>query len=75
MPGRTEERVILVDPTDCEIGTEEKLRAHQNGQLHRAFSVFIFGPGDTMLLQRRSLGKYHSGGALVQRVLQSSPPG
>ncbi|MGH7575085.1 MAG: isopentenyl-diphosphate Delta-isomerase [Longimicrobiales bacterium] len=58
----TAERVVLVDPSDNQIGTEEKLRAHQTGQLHRAFSVFVFHPSGDVLLQKRATDKYHSGG-------------
>lgn len=57
-----EERVILVDANDREIGTEEKLRAHERGTLHRAFSVFVFDDRGRVLLQRRAAGKYHSAG-------------
>lgn len=56
------EMVILVDPQDREIGTEEKLKAHRDGKLHRAFSVFVFNPKGEMLLQQRAFNKYHSGG-------------
>ena len=57
------ESVILVDKNDVEIGTEEKMKAHQNGGiLHRAFSVFIFNGRGEMLLQQRAEGKYHCGG-------------
>ncbi|WP_420581412.1 isopentenyl-diphosphate Delta-isomerase [Reichenbachiella sp.] len=56
------EEVVLVDELDNEIGTSEKLAAHKNGQLHRAFSIFIFNTKGEMLLQRRTLDKYHSGG-------------
>jgi len=56
------ERVILVDKNDREIGTEEKLAAHRDGALHRALSVFVLDDAGRLLLQRRSLGKYHSGG-------------
>ena len=61
-PGDVEERVILVDEFDREIGTEEKQRAHRGGRQHRAFSVFVFDREGTLLLQRRALTKYHSGG-------------
>jgi len=54
--------VILVDENDKEIGIEEKMKAHQEGKLHRAFSVFIFNSSGKMLLQKRANGKYHSGG-------------
>jgi len=54
------EHVILVDTDDREIGTEEKLAAHQMpGQLHRAMSVFVFGTDGRLLLQRRSAQKHH----------------
>ncbi|MFE9533650.1 isopentenyl-diphosphate Delta-isomerase [Streptomyces sp. NPDC006691] len=53
----------LVDESGNTIGTAEKLSAHQApGQLHRAFSVFLFDPAGRLLLQRRALGKYHSPG-------------
>ena len=65
-----EEYVILVDQNDCEIGIQEKIKAHQYGQLHRAFSVFIFSKhyrgnhfeNSKLLLQQRQKNKYHSGG-------------
>lgn len=56
------EEVVLVDELDQVIGTSEKLEAHKTGQLHRAFSVFIFNHKGEMLLQKRALDKYHSGG-------------
>ena len=58
----TEEKVILVDENDKPIGTMGKLEVHQKGQLHRAFSVFIFNDKGELLLQRRALSKYHSAG-------------
>jgi len=56
------ELVILVDPGDREIGSARKLSVHRAGQLHRAFSVFVFDRRGQMLLQRRAQTKYHSGG-------------
>ncbi len=56
------ERVVLVDPDDREIGTEEKLAAHRRGLLHRAVSAFLFDAAGRQLLQRRGAGKYHSAG-------------
>jgi len=60
------EQIILVDEHNREIGQAEKLAAHQQNLLHRAFSVFIFRetPSATreLLLQQRALHKYHSGG-------------
>src|SRR4051812_6447330 len=57
-----EERVVLVDRNDREIGTEEKMRAHEAGVLHRAVSVFVFDFHGRVLLQRRARQKYHSAG-------------
>lgn len=56
------EQVILVNLEDEQIGVMEKMEAHQLGLLHRAFSVFLFNDKGEMLLQRRALSKYHSGG-------------
>ncbi|MCX4885267.1 isopentenyl-diphosphate Delta-isomerase [Streptomyces sp. NBC_00847] len=53
----------LVDEDGVTIGTAEKLAAHQPpGQLHRAFSVFLFDERGRLLLQQRAQGKYHSPG-------------
>ncbi|MBI3218718.1 MAG: isopentenyl-diphosphate Delta-isomerase [Bacteroidetes bacterium] len=56
------EHVILVDEADREIGTMEKLEAHQKGLLHRAFSILVFNSSGEMLIQKRAKTKYHSGG-------------
>ena len=55
------ETVVLVNEQDEVIGSMEKMEAHQKGLLHRAFSVFIHQNGK-ILLQQRSLNKYHSSG-------------
>ncbi|MFJ3659508.1 isopentenyl-diphosphate Delta-isomerase [Streptomyces sp. NPDC090119] len=62
--GTTESILLeLVDENGVTIGTAEKLAAHQPpGQLHRAFSVFLFDERGRLLLQQRALGKYHSPG-------------
>jgi isopentenyl-diphosphate delta-isomerase len=57
-----EEQVILVDADDQPQGLMSKEAAHRSGMLHRAFSVFVFNDTGEWLLQRRALGKYHSGG-------------
>lgn len=58
--------VVLVDKNDRVIGKEEKLVAHREKKLHRAFSIFVFfdngqSPHE-VLIQQRNLLKYHSGG-------------
>ncbi|SKB92157.1 isopentenyl-diphosphate delta-isomerase [Soonwooa buanensis] len=55
-----EERVVLVNPQDEILGLMEKMQAHENALLHRAFSVFLFNDKGEMLLQQRAAGKYHS---------------
>ncbi|PKR82166.1 isopentenyl-diphosphate delta-isomerase [Brumimicrobium salinarum] len=54
--------VVLVDEEDNELGTMEKLQAHQEGRLHRAFSVVIFNDQNEMLIHRRAKDKYHCEG-------------
>ena len=56
-----EDRLILIDYNDKEIGEGLKTEVHQKGLLHRAFSIFIFNK-DKLLIQRRADGKYHSAG-------------
>jgi isopentenyl-diphosphate delta-isomerase len=56
------EQVLLVDENDQEIGIMEKMQAHREGLLHRAFSVLIFNSKNELLLQKRAVKKYHSGG-------------
>jgi isopentenyl-diphosphate delta-isomerase len=56
------ERVVLVDERDVEVGSAAKLEAHRTGVLHRAFSVFVVNSAGELLLQRRAPTKYHTGG-------------
>lgn len=57
-----EEKVILVNETDEQLGLMGKMEAHEKGVLHRAFSVFVFNKSGQLLLQQRALDKYHSPG-------------
>ncbi len=57
-----EDRVILVNENDIEMGVECKLVAHRSGKLHRAISIFVFDANNRLLLQKRASTKYHSGG-------------
>jgi isopentenyl-diphosphate delta-isomerase len=57
-----EQLLVLVNEHDEPIGLMEKMEVHQKALLHRAFSVFLFNSKGEMLLQRRALEKYHSGG-------------
>lgn len=69
------ERVILVDEKDIESGSEEKLKAHEEGKLHRAFSVFIFNSRGGLLLQKRASSKYHCGGLWSNTCCSHPRPG
>jgi hypothetical protein len=51
-----QEQLILVNEHDEAVGVEEKITAHLNGALHRAFSVFI--------LTRSASSFYRKGPAL-----------
>lgn len=67
--------VILVNEQDEWLGTMEKLEAHQKGLLHRAFSVFIVNDQRELLLQQRSLNKYHSAGLWSNACCSHPMPG
>jgi len=55
-----EEKVILVNERDEQIGLMPKLEAHEKAQLHRAFSIFILNSKNEVMLQQRASQKYHS---------------
>ena len=70
-----QEKVILVDETDQPVGVMEKMAAHREARLHRAFSVFIFNSRGDMLLQQRALEKYHSAGLWTNACCSHPRPG
>ena len=55
-----EEKVVLVDEDDNQIGLMPKMEAHLKGKLHRAFSIIIFNSDRKILLQKRASTKYHT---------------
>jgi isopentenyl-diphosphate delta-isomerase len=67
--------VVLVNDSDEQVGTMEKMEAHRKGLLHRAFSVFVFNNAGEMLLQQRNLAKYHSGGLWTNACCSHPFPG
>jgi isopentenyl-diphosphate Delta-isomerase len=69
------ELVIEVDEHDQAIGSIEKLDAHRKRVRHRAFSVFLFAVDGKMLVQRRSLSKYHSPGLWANACCGHPRPG
>ena len=69
------QEVILVDDDDRVIGQMDKMQAHREGVLHRAFSVFIINEEGNLLLQRRAPDKYHSGKLLTNACCSHPYPG
>ncbi|MFN7056781.1 isopentenyl-diphosphate Delta-isomerase [Hyphomonas sp.] len=69
------EQVILVDEADRMVTPGDKWQIHQEGRLHRAFSVFIFDAEDRCLIQRRAAGKYHSAGKWANSCCGHPRPG
>lgn len=69
------EQVILVDETDALVGRMEKFEAHKKAKLHRAFSIYTFNKKGEMLLQRRAIHKYHSGGLWTNTCCSHPRPG
>lgn len=71
------DRVILVNEKNEPIGSEEKLRVHQLGLLHRAFSIFVLREnlGLELLMQKRAMTKYHSGGLWTNTCCGHPRPG
>lgn len=56
------EYIVTVDEMDREVGAMEKIQAHKEAVLHRAFSVIVRNSKGEILLQQRYHGKYHSPG-------------
>ncbi len=69
------EQVIVIDGDDAPVGTMDKMAAHVEGVLHRAFSVFVFNTKGQLLLQQRALSKYHSGGKWTNTCCSHPRPG
>ena len=70
-----EDLVILVNEQDEPIGSMPKLEAHQEGLLHRAFSVLVYNAKNEMLIHQRAMGKYHSEGLWTNACCSHPKPG
>ena len=77
-----EDEVVLVDENgfDClnpdgTVKSAGKSEAHAQGLRHRAVSVFIFNKSGQVLLQKRALDKYHSGGLWSNTCCTHPSPG
>lgn len=68
------QEVILVDKNNRKIGVCEKIKAHKEGKLHRAFSIFVYNPKSELLIQQRAKTKYHSGSLWSNTVCSHPRP-
>lgn len=69
------EKIILVNKNNRKIGEEGKIKAHKEGKLHRAFSIFVFNSKGELLIQQRSTLKYHCGGIWANTCCSHPRPG
>ena len=69
------ETLILVNTRNRAIGQAGKTNVHQEGLLHRAFSVFLVDAAGRILLQQRAHTKYHSGGLWANSCCGHPRPG
>src|SRR4030042_2652109 len=69
------EQVVLLDENNNKIGIGEKMKVHEQGKLHMAFSIFIFNNKRELMLQKRSKNKYHSGGLWSNTCCSHPRPG
>lgn len=74
--------VVLVDECGHDLfdqngrlSTMEKIKVHRWGLLHSAISVFIFNDKNELLLQKRSISKYHSPGKWTNTCCTHPLPG
>ncbi len=71
-----DELLQVVNERGETIGSIGKLAAHQNGGTwHRAVSVFLFNPIGELLIQRRSMEKYHFAGKWANSCCSHPWPG
>ena len=66
---------MLVNTQGQMTGTMDKMAAHSNGLLHRAFSIFVFNQQGQLLLQQRAWDKYHSAGKWTNTCCSHPRPG
>lgn len=60
-PSQLPQIIIPAIGTDGLLFPIEKLKAHEDGALHLAVSIFVFC-GPNLLIQKRAANKYHCGG-------------
>jgi isopentenyl-diphosphate delta-isomerase type 1 len=73
------DQVILVDAEDTAIGEMAKLPAHEDGRMHRAFSIVIYRIQDDgvveVLMHKRADTKYHCPGLWTNTCCSHPQPG
>ena len=74
-PSRDEESIVLVDAQDVPQGVAPKAEVHRRGLKHRAISVLVRNHAGDMLLHRRNVEKYHSGGLWANACCSHPRPG
>jgi isopentenyl-diphosphate delta-isomerase len=74
-PKGSKEPLILVDESNRAVGAAPKLAIHEQGLLHRAFSIFLVDGRGRILLQQRNPRKYHSGGLWANSCCGHPRPG
>lgn len=67
--------VTLVNIYGDDAGRIENQTAHEQGLLHRAFSIFVFNDKDELLLQQRAAVKNHSSGLWSNTCCSHPLPG
>jgi isopentenyl-diphosphate Delta-isomerase len=67
--------IVLVDANDAQIGVAAKTDVHRLGLRHRAISILVRNASGELLIQRRSLAKYHSGGLWANACCSHPRPG
>jgi isopentenyl-diphosphate delta-isomerase len=70
-----DDELIVVDARNRAIGRAGKREAHEEGLLHRAFSICLVDRAGQMLLQQRHPAKYHSGGLWANSCCGHPRPG
>jgi isopentenyl-diphosphate Delta-isomerase len=70
-----QDQVVLVDADDTPQGVAPKIEVHRRGLKHRAISVLVRDRIGNMLVHRRNLAKYHSGGLWTNACCSHPRPG
>jgi len=68
-------KIILVDENDKQIGVATKKETHEQGLMHRCFSILVFNNKNELLMQQRAKEKYHSGGLWANTCCSHPEPG